>query len=350
MEGEQVLTESDLAKYPFTAEAAKYVKGLDLKIEDLASIDFKFILDRAESRIEEALLYAMVSGELRNIEVEIPSFPIAVMMVAAAGDTSLKSRYALAEAKRAYDLLKEESKEKTMEIADNFNWRIRPAEDTKNYDFALHFADFLRNAADFHDLKWKLVNRALLNGEVYLTKEEAARLIEEEVRRHIEGKLDTKVGGLPENIMSRVERLRQISVEKRGEKRFEELPKGVVVAAFPPCIKSLYEAASSGRRLSHIGRFALTSFLVNIGMNVNDVVDLFRSFPDFNERLTRYQVEHIAGERGSRTKYIPPTCSTLRTHGVCSSMEEACKKVRHPLAYYRRKLWAMRTEAPKEQT
>lgn len=35
---------------------------------------------------------------------------------------------------------------------------------------------------------------------------------------------------------------------------------------------------------------------------------------DYSERMTRYQVEHIAGEKGSRTRYIPPKCDTLQAH------------------------------------
>ncbi|MFX0198433.1 MAG: DNA primase regulatory subunit PriL, partial [Candidatus Hodarchaeota archaeon] len=59
--------------------------------------------------------------------------------------------------------------------------------------------------------------------------------------------------------------------------------------------------------------------------------------------------EHIAGRRGSRTKYIPPRCDTLRTHGICHTSEEICKGIRHPLAYYRRKLKTIRAEAVVEK-
>jgi DNA primase large subunit len=81
----------------------------------------------------------------------------------------------------------------------------------------------------------------------------------------------------------------------------------------------------------------LTSFLVNVGMPSEKVTDLFRSFSDYNERMTRYQVEHIAGERGSRTRYTPPRCETLQTHGVCVNPDASCRNIRHPLSYYRRK-------------
>jgi DNA primase large subunit len=327
------------------------VKKLDIKIDDLASAEYKSVLDRAESRIEEAILFRTVSQKSSNDDIEIPSFPIAVMMVAATGDSLIKSRYALAEAKRVSDILKDERKEKVAEIANNFNWKIRPNEGHINitpYDFALHFTDFLRNATDFHDKKWKLVNRLVLNGEVYLTKSEVSRLLEEDVRRYIEGKLDTKVGSLPQNIMDHVNRLKQLAIEKRGEIRLEEIPKSVVIAAFPPCIKGVYDTIASGRSTSHIGRFALTSFLINIGMTVENVVNFFRSVSDFDERMTRYQVEHIAGVRGSRTKYIPPRCDTLSTHGICSTKDEICRRVRHPLAYYRRKLKSIKTETTVE--
>jgi len=327
------------------------VKKLDIKIDDLASLEFKSVLDRAENRIEEAILFRTVSQKSPNDDIEIPSFPIAVMMVAAAADSLIKSRYALSEAKRVSELLEDERKEKVMEIANNFNWKLRMAGGDINappYDFALRFQDFLKNATDFHDKKWKLVNRLLLNGEVYLTKHEVSRLLEEEVRRYIEVKLDVKVGSLPQNIMDHVNRLKQLAIEKRGEIRLEEIPKSVVMAAFPPCIKGVYDTIASGRPTSHIGRFALTSFLINIGMTVEKVVNFFRSVSDFDERMTRYQVEHIAGVRGSRTKYIPPRCDTLRTHGICPSKDEICRRVRHPLAYYRKKLKTIKTEVTME--
>jgi DNA primase large subunit len=335
-----------LAKYPFINEAAEYAKELDLRIEDVSEP----ILNRAEHRIEEALLYALVSPQSRKDEIEISSFPVAVMMVASTADKLMKRRYALAEAKRAYNLLKEEkSKNKILEITSAFNWKIRPADDKPPYEFALFFTDYLRNATRFQAKVWKLVNRFVLNGEVYLTKGDTVRLLQEEVRVHIEKKLDVKEKiALPQNVADRVERLKQAFTEQKGKIELEGFPKEVVVSAFPPCIKHMYDGITSGHHLSHIGRFALTAFLTNIGMTVEEVVNLYRSLSDFKERLTRYQVEHIAGDRGSRTKYIPPRCATLRTHGVCTGMDKICEEIRHPLVYYREKMRTIKAKAPVE--
>jgi len=334
-----------LAKYPFINEAAEYVKELDLKIEDMSDP----ILNRAEHRIEEALLYALVSTELRKEEIEISSFPVAVMMVASTADKLMKKRYALAEAKRIYELLEEESKDKILEVTRVFNWKIRTVDDKPPYEFALFFTNYLRNAARIQAKGWKLVNRVVLNGEVYLTKGNVARLLQEEVRVHIEKKLDVKEKVvLPQNVADRVERLRQAFTKQKGKIELEGFPKEVVISAFPPCVKHMYDEVASGHHLSHIGRFTLTSFLTNIGMTAEEVVNLYRSLSDFKERLTRYQVEHIAGGRGSRTKYIPPRCDTLRTHGVCTGMDEICERIRHPLAYYRRKLRTIKVKAPVE--
>jgi len=320
------------------------MKTLVIEITDLQSPEYKPILERAQKRIEEAILFGSINQKHPIDDIEIPSFPIAVMMAAATNDSSLKRRYALVEAKRTTRFLEEEDREKIVEIAKDFHWKIKPLEeDGQTYDLTLHFTDFLKNAANLHSKKWKLVNRQMLNGEVYLTKTEASRLLEEEVRRHIEEKLDIKVGSLPDTITKRVELLRQLFSERKAKIKMEELPKEVVIPAFPPCIKRLYDTISSGRNVSHIGRFALTSFLVNVGMTTENVTNLFRALPDFRERLTRYQVEHIAGRRGSRTKYIPPKCETLQTHGVCQNKDEICRDIRHPLAYYRRKIRTVKT-------
>ncbi|MBS7643490.1 hypothetical protein KEJ26_02755, partial [Candidatus Bathyarchaeota archaeon] len=266
-------TKSDLAKYSFTIEAAKYVRSLGLNLNDLASPAYIQILNRAEKRIEEAILYGIVSETWHNDDIEILSFPVSIILVKAIGDSFLKRRYALAEAKRAYSLLKFENEEKLIAIAmGTFNWRIRSlnvAIIPQIYDFALHFVDFLRNACVFHEDKWKLVNRVMIGGEIYLSREEAARLLQEEIQKHIQGKLESeREVDLPIPIRQRVERLGQLLVKHKEEIRIEELPRGTTSIAFPPCIKHLYDVSLAGQHIPHIGRFALTSFLLNVGMSV----------------------------------------------------------------------------------
>jgi len=331
-------TKNDLAKYPFLKEAAEYVKTLDLKIEDLASPEFSQILERAKERVEEAILYAIVSRKLQNEEIEILSFPAAIMLAAATENQFIKRRYALAEAKQAYNDLKLEPREKILAIAKNFQWKIEQVlseEAAETYQFKLHFTDYLKNAVNLRDKKWKLVNRLLANGNVYLTKNEAARLLSEEVRRHIEKRLEIgELPKLPQKIIDTAEKLKTLTLEKVSKTEIEGIPKTIKPEAFPPCITALYEAAKKGHHLSHIARFTLTTFLVNIGMPTEKIIDIFRASSDFNERMTRYQVEHIAGKRGSRTKYKPPKCDMSKTYGLCVGDDKACRGVTHPLAYY----------------
>ena len=262
------------------------------------------------------------------------------MLVAAINDSYLKKRYALLEAKRISESLKEEKKETIAHIAGFFNWKITVLKKMEGeyHDFAVYFTDFLRNASMFHEAEWKLINQRIIAGEILLTTAKVSRLLEEEVRRHIEKRLQAEDLPLPDALVVRAERLKQLLILKKRRLRTEEMPQQVIVAAFPPCVKALYTAITSGHHLSHVGRFTLTTFLVNIGMRPEEVIGLYHSLSDFNERLTRYQVEHIAGARGSGTKYVPPRCDTLLTHGVCAGMDEICKKTRHPLGYYRRKL------------
>ena len=78
--------------------------------------------------------------------------------------------------------------------------------------------------------------------------------------------------------------------------------------------------------------------VVNIGHGVDEVLALFRTSPDFNERVARYQVEHLAGLRGSRVKYLPYKCANMRSLGLCADPEgRVCGRVSHPLQYYIRR-------------
>jgi len=327
-------------------EAVEHVRELGLDINELESDFFVPFLDRAEERVTNALLdvsaYSQTQprDEPKDYEIEIFSFPIAVLLVVGTEESFIKNRYALAEAKRASALLRDEEKEKLLDVANNFGWDARLVNDfsLQPYTFVIRFPVFLKNATGFHDTNWKLVNHLLIDGEVYLTEREVSRLLEEEVRKYIEERLDTKIKSLPQTIMTRVNRLRQLAAEKQEQIRLQEMPERVVMEAFPSCIKGVYDRIAAGRPASHLGRFAITSFLLSVGMNAEDVFQFFRSVSDFNERMTRYQVEHIAGSRGSGTKYTPPNCSTLRTHGICISPEPECNGAVNPLICYKKKL------------
>jgi DNA primase large subunit len=332
-------TKNDLAKYPFLKKTAEHVKRLGLKVEELANSEMAQILNRAEERVKTAILYAVSVGEKRANDVEIPSFPVAIMLAIATKNSFIKKRYALAEAKQAFSNMQFENREKILAIAADFNWDLAANRDSViPLEFALNFTDYLRNTVHLRDEKWKLVNRLMTQGTVYLNQHDVTRLLQEEVQRRIEKRLETtELPTFPEKITKIAEQLTELAKERIGAEEMEGFPKVVTQSAFPPCIVALYEAASKGRHLSHIGRFTLTSFLVNIGMPPEKVNELFKSFSDYNERLTRYQVEHIAGERGSRTRYTSPQCATLQTHGVCTNSDDLCRRIRHPLKYYKLK-------------
>lgn len=339
-----MLSKADLAKYPFTVEAARYVKDRDLKIEDLASQDYTGIINRARERVEEAVLYGIVGwDETPNYDVEILSFPVSIVIVLSTESSFLGKRYALAESKKTYNLLRvEKEDEKLVEIASSsFNWDVRTGAETTRqaYDFRLSFIDYLKNAPSFHDYKWKLVNRFMADGYVFLMKDELARLIAEEASRHIQKRLVGRIRAeLPPTLTQAVSSIRRLISAHREIVQIEKTPRVMIEEAYPPCIRALNETLLSNRNISHIGRFTLTSFLLNIGVSVEDVVKLFTSTTDFDANLTRYQVEHIAGKRGAGTKYTPPNCENLKTHGLCPGMDDLCKRVKHPLTYYRRKL------------
>jgi DNA primase large subunit len=174
-------------------------------------------------------------------------------------------------------------------------------------------------------------------GKVFLNKEKAVRLLQEEIKNRMEKRLDTpEIRNIPEEISVLANELIKLAQDQIGEE-MEYLPKVVVQEAFPPCINALFSDATQARHLSHIGYFTLTSFLVNIEMTPEALNELCKTFSDYSERLTRYQIEHITGERGSGTKYTCPQCSVLQTHGVCKTGMICAAKFIIRSKYYKRK-------------
>ena len=336
-------SEVELAKYPFTPEASEYVSRIGLEVHELGDPDYSGITKRAVERVKEAIVRGRVSwkGEKRS-DIEIFSYPVALFFISKIRDGFLTRRYVLAESVRTYGLLQKEEEATLIGIASHtFGWetRILPQNAGRPSGFTLHFIHYLKNSNTFNDDNWKLVNRTMVDGEVYLQQSEYARLLSEEVKTHIFQRLrDTPEIELPPSLTEQVAYLIKALEMRKATLPRVELPKGVFRDAYPPCITELYKALIEGQNLSHFGRFTLTSFLLNIGMQIDAIVELYTSVSDFNESLTRYQVRHIAGATGSGVKYRAPNCETVKTHGLCSSPDSLCKKINRPLSYYRTKL------------
>jgi DNA primase large subunit len=333
-----------ISDYPFTEAAAGLVRSAGYSLESLlGKTSFKTVRGRAAQRVAEAMS-GTISESAANTETEqlteLLSYPLARIMVSCLDDSILLRRYALAEAKLAYKRMQEE-KEGLEAIADDLGLHPQGPGPYK-----IHFSEYIRAAHRMHSSKWKLTNRDLQQGYLTITEEELKRIMEEAAREKILKGLPLPVDektctSLQEYLGPLKEQLDVIRARDRVDLgKVEE-------GAFPPCIKKMATEVAKGTNLAHSARFALVSFLLQINMTQEEIISLFNTSPDFDEERTRYQVEHIAGASG--TSYKPPACATMATYGNCPGEDELCRKIRHPLSYYERRMRIFKPLSPEKE-
>ncbi|WP_445474078.1 DNA primase regulatory subunit PriL [Methanococcoides methylutens] len=330
----------DLALYPFVSEASEYVKGQGISVESLiSSRAFESARTRGKMRVLQSLELDIEkplppNSERGKILTELLSYPFARIVVSCIDDSFLIRRYALAEAEAAYNLLTTEEAEFIQEFCIDFNITADIYKNPKNQDklFDLHFTDYIKLASSLREKEWKLVNRRMDSGYVRITKKDLSRLLQEAIRIRIQNSLPIEVPDeICEECIPYSNEIKKIVEDKKSEFGIGELQE-VDSELFPPCITQAIANVRAGVNLAHSMRFALTSFLLKIGMSVDEVVAMFNISPDFDDEKTRYQIEHIAGSSG--TTYIPPSCDTMRTYGNCNKPDRMCEYTKNPLNYY----------------
>ncbi|MBC7120444.1 MAG: DNA primase large subunit PriL [Candidatus Methanosuratus sp.] len=341
-----MLTKEDLAKYPFLKESATFVESLQLDLSDLATEEYSCVLMKALARIRNGIDRTAKPVDLSDPETEILAYPLSLAFVYGSKSNWLLNRFATVEAKRVEEELRREPEGKLVEIAElGFAWDIQQENlklEWEELSFSMPVHAYLEAATGFNDTHWKLINRYVKGGRVFLNSGSLSRLISEGfkmkiIRRGAERELaDFR---LPEALRRHLDEIMKYA--QRNAQYDEKLPQGLVSDARPPCIVAIMEDVKAGKSLSHMARFALTTFMVNVGEGVDEVLKLFGNVADFDEGKARYQIEHIAGMIGSKTKYKPPKCDVLRSFGLCVGMNESCRNAKHPLNYYRRELKRM---------
>ena len=281
-------------------------------------------------------------------DVRYLSFLFARLALSAAPTPAALRRWAVAEAKRAHERLRSVPPADLEEVGRRLGHPFVVEQGVAR----VPVADYLQLATPIREAEFRLATQELLRGEVAVAPVRASRLLEEAVRREL---------AVPLPLAPELQRFVREQEHELLEEVARRLPAPVARPGgpagplrrewFPPCIRRMQRVLEKGENLSHAGRFCLAAFLHRAGASFDTIVDSYRGAPDFDESVTRYQVEHITTRNGGRG-YEPPECDTLRSHGLCvregdpeaplavdRAPEPICFEptLRHPLQYYRRR-------------
>jgi DNA primase large subunit len=332
--------ESDLARYPFLNEAIDYVRNY-LDFNELDRPEYTYLIDRAAERVvveAGGKVYTHLNEHKLQIDWyqnEIITFLVALMIIKTLGIESALRKFALFEAMRTEKFLANDLSTKSVEIRkallykifqELFGVTIAIKDNTEFYKMKI--TDFLKRASPFHEEEWKLINQQVDKGYVYLHSDETVRLFRTELSGVIYNRVKTmNLQTLPSGVKKKVEELRAILAP-----RFEY--GSIQVKEYPPCVKHAIDVMNRGENLPHSARLMLATYMLAIGKLTDEIVEMFKNAPDFNERITRYQVEHLAGSKGSRTKYSVPSCDKLRTENLCFATKD-CDGIINPIQFGR---------------
>jgi DNA primase large subunit len=330
----------DLAKYTFLPEAGDFIRAQGIELSDLAKPDYGSVVERAKERVLQAIKGGKISvAQIESQrEAEIMSFPISLLLVRATNLDHLMKIYAAAEARRVEYFLSREANPRIIEDIfreflaldlEHTGGKVSPSSHLPKFRIAL--AEYAKRASSIRKEEWKLVNRILENGKVFLTQEDLIRLISEEIKALILQRLRSiKVGKLPQNLQDVSNEIAKLAPPPP---RSEFSTLNIGPENYPPCVREALRLLEKGENVPHYGRFLMATYLLRVGKSVEDIVALFPKSPDFKQNVTRYQVEHIAGLKGGRTRYSVPSCSTLQTHSFCFMDPVKCYGIASPLQY-----------------
>lgn len=310
-------SERILAKYPFLPEAFEVIKDESID-EVLYSEAFRRVRELAVARVQSALRNDEKVIFVDNVFEAILSFYVSKAIIACMNDRFLLRRHAVFEAKNAYYYLEKESREVVDEIAESLGV-VRENKDK------VSFVTFLKYAPNSYG-KWKLVNTKLSEGMVEVDEHTFLRIVQEAVRERIE-RISFVVKGIDMAIDLSAIRA-ELSSRKVAQKTY-----AIEFESFPPCMKNIIAQIENNINVSHLGRFSLVAFLNGIGMKEEEIMKILMPTPDFDDRVAKYQVEHITGK-----EYSAPSCSTMRTYSLCFEPDNLCAKIKHPIQYYEYKV------------
>ena len=283
-------------KYPFTPEAKELVNARGTLLTEE-------VVERAVQRI----LLAMEGKSQGSIPIhesarveEVASFGAARMILGMMRNRFLTNKFAVSESKRVNSLLQKEDTKTIEQVALQFGM-VFEEKDSQLFVSIPVFLKYTPKSIDY-----KLINRTIILGKVPINTHERIRMVEEATRKYIE-KIPL-VKNAPDILKNAEEKIKAALPKIEGPR----LPFTLKEGAHPPCIERLFEEVKKHENLPHQARWYLAVYLLAKGMPLEEMVNLYSNLPDFNEKTTRYQIEHA-----QKKAYAVPSCATIQTWGLC---------------------------------
>lgn len=288
-----------MVRYPFTPHSRRFFDKLPIE-ESFSSAE---VLRQAESRLLGAIKRQRYERHMSEL-IEFSSFFVSALI--ASQDQFLGQKFAETESDTARDFFAVERLQNKLAILrDCFEIKLSPS-DLPSYAYSIPVVDYLRAITRFElrSQKWKLVNRPLEKGIVYLTENDANDLF---------GDLSEKM------IYSGVKNLRKVAFPKQ----LVGIRERIVPYLPPQKVKSgrgylyieelLAHPVSDGRhRLTWL---VLAPYLINVkNLEERDAVDRIRTFvaakgeTSSMKRFIEYNVK-----RAKRNGLMPPTLMKLKS-------------------------------------
>jgi DNA primase large subunit len=359
------------ARYPFFEAARAAVRAADLSPPTLVR-EGDPAVDRARERVERALLSGTVAPETPERWTdrdELLSYPVARILVSLVGTRAAVEKYAVAEAATAADRLAADldadatlrSVETPRADLDTFlaEFDLRdavrrvdgggrssqgepnrparrerdqgqPRDQDRDPAYLIAVGAYLRLSDPDWGADWRLVNRALADGEVPVDRTDLRRLLREAVRRRVAEGLPFDVRGsdtgdaLADALAEEVAAVRDLLSDR------DPLPQVGTVApgAFPPCVCALLDRAGEDALPPH-SAFAVTAFLVWLGLDGEAIAE---RWPNLADEATVNRATVLVDDGTSQ--YPPPSCATMQAFGDCIDPDTRCETIDNPVEYY----------------
>lgn len=321
-----------LLKYTFSKDAKDYIEQKNVNLLEISpnilekiEMQFNKLFDIENQNRYFNIDELKIKDKKINIDEELLIYPISKITLSTIDNIPLFQAFANYHQKRFVYFLTKDYSQKDYDSIEKIIKDICPNISQNQKGFYISLVNLL--ALDLGD-DYKLQYTNLDAGNIYFPSKDAlidflAIVLKKRILRTTE--INKKE--LPKPILQLCEKIKEkfISIQRQREDFNVNKPNK---DEFPPCFDKLYNDLLAGQKLSHIANYHLAVFLCGVGYTYEEVLDIYRHLPNFDEKIAGYQIKKILEK-----KYSVANCETLKSNGLCV---KDCK-VKHPLQLLKKK-------------